>query len=230
MQFNDLYNFCFKSMFNESYNFFNDLYDLCLEAKSKKSIAIETNRANALKEYDQNKENSSDDNKREIKQTLIGNLLIPQKWQLIDTKLDSDGSVHYDISMSPNEQIRASISSNGSKESNILIVVKDINDPIEINNAIAEIEIKMQDLKKEETIYKRELESDLIHYVGYAPPSVVPERGYYKIGTKPFKDKYGRTRVIEYEVDPKTTVFPEVGSIEELNNQIEVVSYCLNRG
>ena len=220
MNFDTLYKSCFKHTLNESCLFFSDLYNLCLLGEaSKKSIAIASNRENILNNYEKDKETASDEYKKEIKQSLIKNISLPQKWELIDIEEKNDGSVHYHINISPNETIKASILSTNNSDSNISIVVKDVNNLLDINNAILEIEEKLQDIKKQETIYRREIESDFIHYVGYAPPSNVPDRGYYKIGMKPFKDKYGRTRNIEYEVDPKTTKIPEVGSIEELDGQ-----------
>jgi hypothetical protein len=205
---------------NESFNYFNGLYELCLEAKSKKYITITSNRENILKEFEKNKETASDEYKKEIKTSLIKNLLLPQSFKIINTEEDADGSVHYDIKIAPDEILKASIvSANNSNESNISIIVKDVNNLLDINNAIVEIEEKLEEIKKEETVYKRELETDFIHHVGYAPPSNVPDRGYYKIGMKPFKDKYGRTRSIEYDVDPTTTKIPDVGTIEELDGQ-----------
>ena len=222
MNFKKLYELCLtgNNKLNESFNYFNGLYELCLEAKSKKYITITSNRENILKEFEKNKETASDEYKKEIKTSLIKNLLLPQRFKIINTEEDADGSVHYNISIAPNEILKASIvSANNSNESNISIIVKDVNNLLDINNAIVEIEEKLEEIKKEETVYKRELETDFIHHVGYAPPSNVPDRGYYKIGMKPFKDKYGRTRSIEYEVDPTTTKIPDVGTIEELDGQ-----------
>jgi hypothetical protein len=72
--------------------------------------------------------------------------------------------------------------------------------------------------KKPKTAKKepeRDIEPDFTHSVGGKLPSKFPDRGYFKIATKPTEDN----RVIEYEVDPKTTVLPKVSDISSISGE-----------
>ena len=72
--------------------------------------------------------------------------------------------------------------------------------------------------KKPKTAKKepeRDIEPDFTHSIGGKLPSKFPDRGYFKIATKPTEDN----RVIEYEVDPKTTVLPKVSDISSISGE-----------
>jgi hypothetical protein len=72
--------------------------------------------------------------------------------------------------------------------------------------------------KKPKTAKKepeRDIEPDFTHSIGGKLPSKFPDRGYFKIATKPTEDN----RVIEYEVDPKTTVLPRVSDISSISGE-----------
>jgi hypothetical protein len=72
--------------------------------------------------------------------------------------------------------------------------------------------------KKPKTAKKepeRDIEPDFTHSIGKKLPSKFPDRGYFKIATKPTEDN----RVIEYEVDPKTTVLPRVSDISSISGE-----------
>jgi hypothetical protein len=72
--------------------------------------------------------------------------------------------------------------------------------------------------KKPKTAKKeleREIEPDFTHSVGGKLPSETPERGYFKIATNPTEDG----RVIEYELDPQTTVLPNVAGISSIGGE-----------
>ena len=73
-------------------------------------------------------------------------------------------------------------------------------------------------VKKPKTAKKepeRDIEPDFTHSIGGKLPSKFPDRGYFKIATKPTEDN----RVIEYEVDPKTTVLPKVSDISSISGE-----------
>jgi hypothetical protein len=72
--------------------------------------------------------------------------------------------------------------------------------------------------KKPKTAKKeleREIEPDFTHSVDGKLPSETPERGYFKIATNPTEDG----RVIEYELDPQTTVLPNVAGISSIGGE-----------
>ena len=72
--------------------------------------------------------------------------------------------------------------------------------------------------KKPKTAKKeleREIEPDFTHSVGGKLPPKTPERGYFKIATNPTDDG----RVIEYELDPQTTVLPNVAGISSIGGE-----------
>jgi hypothetical protein len=72
--------------------------------------------------------------------------------------------------------------------------------------------------KKPKTAKKeleREIEPDFTHFVGAKLPTQTPEKGYFKIATNPTEDG----RVIEYELDPKTTVLPNVANISSIEGE-----------
>jgi ribosomal protein S18 acetylase RimI-like enzyme len=62
---------------------------------------------------------------------------------------------------------------------------------------------------------EREIEPDFTHSVGAKLPTQTPERGYFKIATNPTEDG----RVIEYELDPQTTVLPNVAGISSIGGE-----------
>jgi hypothetical protein len=70
-------------------------------------------------------------------------------------------------------------------------------------------EKKPKTAKKE---LEREIEPDFTHSVDGKLPSQTPERGYFKIATNPTEDG----RVIEYELDPRTTILPNVAGISSI--------------
>jgi hypothetical protein len=72
--------------------------------------------------------------------------------------------------------------------------------------------------KKPKTAKKeleREIEPDFTHSVDGKLPPQTPERGYFKIATNPTEDG----RVIEYELDPQTTVLPNVANISSIEGE-----------
>ena len=72
--------------------------------------------------------------------------------------------------------------------------------------------------RKEKTAKKeieKDIEPDFTHSIGGKLPSELPSRGYFKIATKPTEDN----RVVEYEVDPKTTTTPNVADISSLSGE-----------
>jgi hypothetical protein len=56
---------------------------------------------------------------------------------------------------------------------------------------------------------------DVVHSAGYALPKKVPQRGYFSIGTLPTTDG----RVLEYHVDPTTTIQPRVAGINSIRGE-----------
>jgi hypothetical protein len=56
---------------------------------------------------------------------------------------------------------------------------------------------------------------DAVHSAGYALPKKVPQRGYFSIGTLPTTDG----RVLEYHVDPTTTIQPRVAGINSIRGE-----------
>jgi hypothetical protein len=56
---------------------------------------------------------------------------------------------------------------------------------------------------------------DIVHDDNYTLSPQVPDRGYYIIGTKPTADG----RVLEYHVDPKTTLQPRVAGIDSISGE-----------
>jgi hypothetical protein len=56
---------------------------------------------------------------------------------------------------------------------------------------------------------------DVVHDDNYTLPPQVPDRGFYIIGTKPTADG----RVLEYHVDPRTTMQPRVAGIDSISGE-----------
>ena len=56
---------------------------------------------------------------------------------------------------------------------------------------------------------------DVVHDENYTLSPQVPDRGYYIIGTKPTADG----RVLEYHVDPRTTLQPRVAGIDSISGE-----------
>jgi hypothetical protein len=102
-----------------------------------------------------------------------------------------------------------------------LITILDKNDkPVqgELPRATGLQFMPAEGAKKPKTAKKepeRDIEPDFTHSIGGKLPSKFPDRGYFKIATKPTEDN----RVIEYEVDPKTTVLPKVSDISSISGE-----------
>lgn len=161
-------------------------------------------------------EKEYDDVEKKAKNDLMEKITIPEKMELKKVFIDDNGLIHYDIQKKDKEEIIAGITDiNHLREFDVFVVVRDINNLSEINNAIGELEKKLQNLIDNKNIFERKIEPDFVHSIGNKPPQDVPERGYFKIATKPTDDN----RVLEYEVDPKTSKMPEIGRIEELDGQ-----------
>jgi hypothetical protein len=163
-------------------------------------------------------EKPNEDLKKEFKKKLIEKIKIPKKMELKKVYEDDEGLVHYDIQKidKEKEKINAGIADiNHLRQFDVFVVVRDANNLSEINNAIGELEKKIQNLEEKKNLFERKIEADFVHSVGSNPPQNIPQRGYYKVATKPTDDN----RVLEYEVDPQTTNMPDVGRIEDLDGQ-----------
>lgn len=158
-----------------------------------------------------------DDIKNKFKLSLIENITIPEKMELVKSYVDENNLINYDIlNKKTNEKVKAGIADmNHLIHFDIFMVVRNIDDLNEINNAIGHLEKKLQNLIDNKNLMERKIEADFVHSVGSKPPQKLPQRGYYKVATKPTDDN----RVLEYEVDPQTTNMPEVGRIEDLDGQ-----------
>jgi hypothetical protein len=156
-----------------------------------------------------------------VKRDLIETIQFPSNWKLDGVKIDNSGSIRYDVQKPLKEknkynELTVGISDiNNFRQFDEFVVIKNINDLSEINNAIGELEKKLQKSVDDKNLLQRKLEPDFIHAKGMQLPNEIPERGYYKIATNPTPDG----RILEYELDPNTTILPDVGKIEELDGE-----------
>ena len=79
-------------------------------------------------------------------------------------------------------------------------------------NLLPEIATPLPDLSRD---LPGQAMPDVVHSTGYTLPKKVPQRGYFSIGTLPTADG----RVLEYHVDPTTTIQPRVAGINSIRGE-----------
>jgi hypothetical protein len=82
-------------------------------------------------------------------------------------------------------------------------------------NLLPEIPTPLPDLSRDLPTPRGQAMPDAVHSAGYALPKKVPQRGYFSIGTLPTTDG----RVLEYHVDPTTTIQPRVAGINSIRGE-----------